>query len=123
SRADREATAAIARELRGTTLAVLSRCVAADIEASVRALEGAERPRLHVFISTSPLHREHKLRMSRQQVLDSTLRHVEMARRHVDDVEFSTEDGTRTEEGFLHEVVAAAISAGATTINVPDTLG
>ena len=123
SQSDREATAMIARDLRATTLAVLSRCVVADIEASARVLQAAARPRLHVFISTSPLHREHKLRMSRQQVLDSTIRHVELARRYVDDVEFSTEDGTRTEEDFLHEVIAAAIAAGATTINVPDTLG
>src|SRR5690606_26385298 len=99
------------------------RCVRQDIEASARALEAAARPCLHVFISTSPLHREHKLQMSRQQVLDAAATHVAMARRHVDNVEFSAEDGTRTERDFLAEVVAAAIAAGATTINVPDTLG
>ena len=123
SQSDREATALIARELKHTTLAVLSRCLPADIEASARALEGAARPRLHVFLSTSPLHREHKLRMDKAQVLESIATHVAMARRHVDDVEFSPEDGTRTEEHFLHEAVAVAIAAGATTINVPDTLG
>ena len=123
SQSDREATAIIARDLKHTTIAVLSRCLASDIEASVRALEGAAHPRLHVFLSTSPLHREHKLRMDKAQVLDSIATHVAMARRYVDDVEFSTEDGTRTEEDFLHEVVAAAIAAGATTINVPDTVG
>jgi len=123
SQSDREATALIARELRGTTLAVLSRCVQSDIEASTRALEGAAKPRLHVFISTSPLHREHKLRMSREQVLESVARHVALARSCVDDVEFSAEDGTRTEEDFLHEVVEVAIASGATTINIPDTLG
>ena len=123
SQSDREATAMIARELKHTTLAVLSRCLPGDIEASARALEGAARPRLHVFLSTSPLHREHKLRMSREQVLESIATHVAMARRYVDDVEFSTEDGTRTEEDFLHQAVAIAIASGATTINVPDTLG
>ena len=123
SQSDREATAMIARELKHTTLAVLSRCLPADIEASARALEGAARPRLHVFLSTSPLHREHKLRMDKAQVLESIATHVAMARRYVDDVEFSPEDGTRTEEDFLHEAVAVAIAAGATTINVPDTLG
>ncbi|TDK22961.1 2-isopropylmalate synthase [Luteimonas aestuarii] len=123
SQSDREATAQIARELRTTTLAVLSRCLPSDIEASARALEGAARPRLHVFLSTSPLHREHKLRMSKDEVLASTAKHVAMARSYIDDVEFSTEDGTRTEEDFLAEVIAVAIANGATTINVPDTLG
>ncbi|WP_298576035.1 2-isopropylmalate synthase [uncultured Luteimonas sp.] len=123
SQSDRDATAQIVRELRHTTLAVLSRCLPGDIQASARALEGAASPRIHVFLSTSPLHREHKLRMSREQVLDSIGTHVAMARRYVDDIEFSPEDGTRTEEDFLHEAVAVAIAAGATTINVPDTLG
>ncbi|MBP6798422.1 MAG: 2-isopropylmalate synthase [Luteimonas sp.] len=123
SQSDREATAQIVRELRDTTLAVLSRCLPGDIETSAQALEGAARPRIHVFLSTSPLHREHKLRMSKEQVIESIGTHVAMARRYVDDVEFSTEDGTRTEEDFLHEAVGVAIAAGATTINVPDTLG
>ncbi len=123
SQSDREATAQIARELRETTLAVLSRCLPGDIEASARSLEGAAKPRIHVFLSTSPLHREHKLRMSKEQVIDSIGKHVALARSFVDDVEFSTEDGTRTEEDFLHEAVGVAIAAGATTINVPDTLG
>ncbi|MEZ0469150.1 2-isopropylmalate synthase [Luteimonas salinilitoris] len=123
SESDREAARLIARELRAPTLAVLSRCLPADIEASARALEIAANPRLHVFISTSPLHREHKLRMSKAQVLEATAACVAQARRHVDDVEFSTEDGTRTEREFLAEVIGAAIAAGATTINVPDTLG
>lgn len=123
SESDREAAHLIAREIRRPTLAVLSRCLPADIEASARALEGTANPRLHIFISTSPLHREHKLRMSRQQVLDLTATSVEHARRLVGDVEFSTEDGTRTEEDFLVEVITAAIASGAGTINVPDTLG
>ena len=123
SQSDREAASLIARELRDTTLCVLSRCLPNDIEASARALEGTAKPRLHLFISTSPLHREHKLRMSRQQVLDLASTSILHARRFVDDVEFSTEDGTRTEEDFLAEVIGAAIAAGATTINVPDTLG
>ncbi|MGH8062218.1 MAG: 2-isopropylmalate synthase, partial [Pseudoxanthomonas sp.] len=123
SQSDREAASLIARELRDTTLCVLSRCLPNDIEISARALETSARPRLHLFVSTSPLHREHKLRMSKQQVLDLAATSVAHARRFVDDVEFSTEDGTRTEEDFLKEVIAAAIAAGATTINVPDTLG
>ena len=123
SQSDREAAALIARDVREPVLCVLSRCLPDDIEASARALETAARARLHVFLSTSPLHREHKLRMSRDEVLESAARNVAHARRLVDDVEFSTEDGTRTEEDFLAEVITAAIAAGATTINVPDTLG
>ena len=123
SQSDREAASLIARELRDTTLCVLSRCLPNDIEASARALEGTAKPRLHLFVSTSPLHREHKLRMSKQQVLDLASTSILHARRFVDDVEFSTEDGTRTEEDFLAEVIGAAIASGATTINVPDTLG
>jgi len=123
SQSDREAHALIARELRDTTLAVLSRCLAGDIETSLRTVQAAARPRLHLFLSTSPLHREHKLRMSREQVLESVHKHVSMARAHIDDVEFSAEDATRTEEDFLHEVVATAIAAGARTINLPDTVG
>jgi len=123
SQSDREATALIARELRDTTLCVLSRCLPADIEASARVIESAAKARLHVFISTSPLHREHKLRMDKAQVLEATARNVALARSWCDDVEFSAEDGTRTEEDFLAEVIALAIASGATTINVPDTLG
>ncbi|MDC7808303.1 2-isopropylmalate synthase [Luteimonas sp BLCC-B24] len=123
SESDRDATRLIAREVRRPTLAVLSRCLPADIEASARALEGAARPRLHVFLSTSPLHREHKLRMGKDEVLESIARNVAHARRLIDDVEFSAEDGTRTEEDFLAESIAIAIANGATTINVPDTLG
>ncbi|WP_226467874.1 2-isopropylmalate synthase [Luteimonas panaciterrae] len=123
SQSDREAAAMIARELREPTLCVLSRCLPADIEASARALEGSAKPRLHLFLSTSPLHREHKLRMSKQQVLDAIATNVAHARRLVDDVEFSPEDGIRTEHDFLAEACAVAIANGASTINVPDTLG
>ena len=123
SQSDREAMALIGKELRTPVLAVLSRCLRGDVETSLHALEAAARPRLHLFLSTSPLHREHKLRMSRQQVLDMAVESISYARQFIDDIEFSTEDGTRTEEDFLHEVVGAAIAAGATTINVPDTVG
>ena len=108
SQSDREAAALIARDLRETTLCVLSRCLPGDIEASARVLQAAAKPRLHVFLSTSPLHREHKLRMSKDEVLEATVRNVAHARSFVDDVEFSTEDGTRTEEDFLAEVIGAA---------------
>jgi 2-isopropylmalate synthase len=120
---DMEATAMIAAEIRQATLCGLSRCVPGDIEAAAKALEHARKPRIHVFISTSPLHREHKLGLSREQVLERAVEGVRLARTFVDDVEFSAEDALRTEEDFLVEVFGAAIAAGARTINVPDTVG
>ncbi len=123
SQSDREAAGLIGAELRDTTLCVLSRCLPGDIEASARALAGSAKPRIHLFLSTSPLHREHKLRMTRGQVLDAVARSVVAARGFVDDVEFSAEDAMRTEEDFLAEVISAAIASGAGTINLPDTVG
>ncbi len=123
SPADFGAVQAIAREVRGAAIAGLARCHAGDIEACARALDAAAAPRIHVFISTSPLHREHKLSMSKQQVIERAVMGVELARRHVDDVEFSAEDAFRTERDFLVEVFEAAIAAGARTVNVPDTVG
>ncbi|WP_368564396.1 2-isopropylmalate synthase [Pseudoxanthomonas sp. UTMC 1351] len=123
SQSDREAADLIGKELRDTTLCVLSRCRENDIQVSARALEGTAKPRIHLFLSTSPLHREHKLRMSKQQVLDSVIKNVAYARTFAEDVEFSAEDALRTEEDFLAEVIAAAIAAGAGTINLPDTVG
>ena len=123
SQSDREAMALIGRDVREPVLAVLSRCLPGDIETSVKALEAAAKPRLHVFLSTSPLHREHKLRMTKEQILESVHRHVSLARSYIDDVEFSAEDATRTELDFLTEVTQVAIAAGATTINLPDTVG
>lgn len=123
SAADAEATRLIASDLRQTTLCALARCTPGDIEAAARALEGAERPRIHVFISTSPLHRAHKLGLDREQVLERAIEGVRLARRYVDDVEFSAEDALRTEEDFLVQAFGAAIAEGARTINVPDTVG
>ena len=125
SEPDAEAIQRIARALRGTGTGVcsLSRCRPGDIEASAKALEGAEAPRIHVFIATSPLHREHKLGFSKAEVIDAAVRAVEHARRLVDDVEFSAEDAIRTEPDFLEDVFQAARQAGASTFNVPDTVG
>ncbi|GIX38499.1 MAG: 2-isopropylmalate synthase [Silanimonas sp.] len=125
SEADAEGIARIARALRGSGVGVcsLARCRPSDIEAAARALEAAEAPRLHVFIATSPLHREHKLGFSQAEVIEAAVRAVEHARRLVDDVEFSAEDAIRTEPEFLETVFAAAAAAGARTLNVPDTVG
>ncbi len=123
SESELAACAAIARDVRGAALATLARCHVGDIEACARALEGAERPRIHVFISTSPLHREHKLGMSKAEVLERAVMGVTLARNHVDDVEFSAEDALRTEPEFLAEICSAALAAGARTLNIPDTVG
>jgi len=120
---DFAAVQAIASDLRGPTICSLARCQFADIEAAARALEPAHHPRIHVFIATSPLHREHKLGMSKAQVLDNAVRGVRRARDLCDDVEFSAEDAMRTEPEFLADVMTAVLDAGARTFNVPDTVG
>jgi 2-isopropylmalate synthase len=123
SSADLEACRAIARDVRDATVAVLARCHAGDIEYCARALDGATNPRIHVFISTSPLHREHKLGLGRDEVLERATMGVRLARRYADEVEFSAEDALRTEPEFLVEVCEAALAAGARTLNIPDTVG
>lgn len=124
SQADRDSTDAIAREIGSqVTLATLSRCAESDIEACARAMEKAHKPRIHVFISTSPLHRKFKLSMSEQQVIERAESAVAFARRYFDDVEFSAEDAIRTEFEVLVKAFDAVARAGATTLNVPDTVG
>ncbi|MDQ6648379.1 MAG: 2-isopropylmalate synthase, partial [Pseudomonadota bacterium] len=120
---DFAAVAEIARLLKTTTVCGLARCQNGDIDAAGRALEQARHSRIHVFLSTSPLHREHKLRMSKAQVLDTAVAAVERAMRLCHEVEFSAEDALRTEPEFLVEVFNAAVAAGATTLNAPDTVG
>ena len=115
---DLEAIRAIARELRHTRVCSLARCHDGDIEAAARALEPAAAPRMHVFISTSPLHREHKLGLDRAAVVARAVAGITLARRYVEDVEFSAEDALRTEPEFLVEIFSAAIEAGASTLNV-----
>ena len=114
---------AIASALRGPRICGLARCQQGDIESVARAIEPAVKGRIHVFLATSPLHREFKLQMSKQQVIDTAVAGVERARSFCDDVEFSAEDAIRTEPEFLAEVFSAVIAAGATTVNVPDTVG
>ena len=113
----------IAEEVHGPIICSLARCQTGDIETAARALEKAARARIHVFIATSPLHREFKLAMSKQQVIDNAVAGVLHARRYVEDVEFSAEDALRTEPEYLAEVLAAVIDAGASTVNIPDTVG
>ncbi|MEK7270372.1 MAG: 2-isopropylmalate synthase, partial [Planctomycetota bacterium] len=118
-----EAVRAIAREVRGCQICALARTVEKDIERAAQALEGAASPRIHVFMATSKIHREHKLKKDKGEILEQSVRMVAFARTFADDVEYSPEDATRTEPEFLHQVLAAVIEAGATTLNIPDTVG
>ena len=119
---DFEAVRAVSRAVK-TGVCSLARCVEADIRAAADALRDAVKPRIHVFIATSPVHRAAKLGMSREQVLQAAVRGVTLARSLCADVEFSCEDATRTERDFLYEICNAAVEAGATTLNIPDTVG
>lgn len=120
---DFEAVERISREVKGPVIAALARALREDIERAAKALEPAEKARIHTFIATSDIHLKYKLRKSRQQVLDEAVAAVELARRYVDDVEFSAEDATRTDWDYLEQVCKAAVAAGAKTINIPDTVG
>jgi 2-isopropylmalate synthase len=123
SEGDFEAVRAVAGELRDTTVCGLARTGKQDIERAAQALERAARPRIHTFIATSDIHLEHKLRMSRERVLEEVDRAVRQARGCVDDVEFSAEDATRSDWEFLVRVCDTAVAAGASTLNLPDTVG
>jgi 2-isopropylmalate synthase len=123
SPADSEATRQISREVKRPIIAALARCRPADIDEAARALEPTERRRIHTFLATSDLHIERKLRTTREACLAQIVDGVRRARNFTDDVEFSAEDATRSDLDFLCRVVEAAIEAGATTINLPDTVG
>ncbi len=123
SKGDFEAVNEIAKIVKNATVCGLSRAKKADIEASGEAIKPAERRRIHTFISTSPLHMKYKLQMPPEEVLNSVIESVSFSRNFTDDVEWSAEDGSRTEHDFLCQCVEAAIKAGATTINIPDTVG
>jgi len=105
-------------------VAALARCVPIDIERAAKALEGAKGDaRIHVFLATSDVHLKYKLKKTRAQVLEEAAKGVELARRYVGDVEFSAEDGGRTEVDYLVQVARAVVAAGAQTVNIPDTVG
>jgi 2-isopropylmalate synthase len=121
---DFEAVRAVAQKFGDrTTICGLARCRREDIERAAKALEGIQKPRIHVFLATSPIHRQFKLKMAEQEIVKATIEHVELARSFCDNIEFSPEDAARTELDFLCEVVESAITAGATTVNIPDTVG
>ncbi len=120
---DFEAVHEIAKTVKNSVVCGLSRAKKADIEASGDAIKPAKRKRIHTFISTSPLHMKHKLQMPPEEVLDAVSESVTFARKFTDDVEWSAEDASRTEDDFLCRAVEIAINSGATTVNIPDTVG
>jgi len=120
---DFEAVEAVAEEIRGRTVAALARAVPKDIEEAAEALKRAEKARIHVFLATSAIHRKYKLKKAREEIVRLAVENVRFAKSLVEDVEFSPEDASRTEPEFLAEVVQAVVEAGATTVNIPDTVG
>ena len=123
SPADSEAVRQIATGVRRPVIAALARTRSQDIEEAARALEPAERSRIHTFLATSDLHLSAKLRITRDECLESAVAAVKLARTFTDDVEFSAEDATRSDRDFLCRVIEAVIDAGCTTVNLPDTVG
>jgi 2-isopropylmalate synthase len=120
---DFAAVQAIAAAVRRPIIAGLARASSADIERAWQALRDAKHPRIHIFLATSDIHLKYKLRISRQQCLDQAAEAVRLAKTFCEDVEFSPEDATRSDRQFLCDVLAAVVEAGATTLNIPDTVG
>ncbi|MBI3317924.1 MAG: 2-isopropylmalate synthase [Candidatus Omnitrophica bacterium] len=120
---DFEGVNRIAREIRGPVIASLARAVPKDIQAAGAALKPAKRRRIHTFVATSEIHMKYKLRKAEDEIVRLAVAAVKLARRHTDDVEFSAEDAARSRPDFLFRVYEAVINAGATTVNVPDTVG
>jgi 2-isopropylmalate synthase len=123
SEGDFEAVDAVSCEFPWASVAGLARCCTLDVQRAAKALEQAKRPRIHTFIATSDIHLKFKLKKSREQALNEAVAAVELARHYVDDVEFSAEDGARTDPDFLIEISKAVVAAGARTVNIPDTVG
>ena len=120
---DLEAVRRVATEVKGSVICALARCERQDVDKAWEAVRDAERARIHVFIATSDIHMRHKLRMSREEVLARTHEMVSYAHSLCDDVEFSPEDASRSEPEFLYQILGIALAAGATTLNIPDTVG
>lgn len=123
SNGDFESVRQIGLEISRSVVCGLARCVPADIDRAGEALKHAKKSRIHVFCATSKIHREHKLKKGKQEIIDLSVRSIQQALQYTNDVEFSPEDASRTELEFLEEITHAAIEAGATTINLPDTVG
>ena len=120
---DFDAVRQISREFSNDRIAALARAVPVDIERAAASLEGVKNPRIHCFVATSPIHLKYKFNKSQEEILDEAVAAVELAKKYVDDVEWSAEDGSRTEVDYLRRISRACVDAGATTINIPDTVG
>jgi 2-isopropylmalate synthase len=120
---DLDATRAVAAEIKGCKVAALARAKQEDVDAALRGLEPAVKPRLHLFLATSDLHLKYKLRSSREQALEQIVNMIRHSRKYCDEIEFSAEDASRTDFDYLVQVVLASIDAGVTIINLPDTVG
>ena len=114
---------AIAKNVKNSTVASLARALKKDIDAAAEAIKCAKYPRIHTFIATSDIHMAYKLKMSEEEVLDSAIEMVKYAKKYCEDIEFSAEDASRTRPEFLYRIIEAVIKAGATTVNIPDTVG
>jgi 2-isopropylmalate synthase len=123
SEGDFEAVKAVAQKIQGPTIAALARVHEKDIDRAWEAVQYAKKPRIHTFIATSDIHMQHKLKMTREEVLKAITKGIRYAKQYTNDIEFSPEDGSRTELTFMLQVVETAIAAGATVINIPDTVG
>src|SRR5438874_1380417 len=123
SEGDFESVRRVAAAVAKPIVLSLARTKEGDLDRAIRSVEKAKRPGIHIFIATSDIHLKHKLMMSRQEVLDAAGWAIGYAKKHVDYVEFSAEDSSRTDRDYLVQVFAAAIQAGAVTLNVPDTTG
>src|SRR5256714_6915808 len=123
SEGDFESVAAIASEITRSTVCGLARSTPKDVQRAGEAVKHAKRGRVHVFCATSKIHRDHKLKKGKEEIIRISVQSIRQAREYTNDVEFSPEDASRTELEFLQEIVHAAIEAGATTINMPDTVG
>jgi 2-isopropylmalate synthase len=120
---DFHATKSVAKEIKRVGVCALARAIKADIDAAHSAVKYAVRPRIHVFLATSEIHMKYKLKKAKSEILKASVWAVKYAKRKIEDIEFSPEDASRTDRKFLYEVVEAVIDAGATTVNIPDTVG
>ncbi len=123
SKEDFEAIKAIAKSIKGSSVAALARTLSKDVDTAWEAVKSAKQPRIHIFIATSDIHMRHKLKKTREQVVKDVAQIVKYAKKYCSDIEFSAEDATRSDPEFLYKVFETAIRSGATVINVPDTVG
>ena len=123
SKGDFDAVHAVAKNIKGSTVCGLARSIKKDIDAAHDALKGARNKRIHVFLATSKIHMQHKLKKNQEEILKMAVDAVKYAKRQVSDIEFSPEDASRSERGFLFRILEEVIKAGATTVNIPDTVG